>query len=191
MDQHQQPDFAAAARALEVVVDNVKLCSNIPAVDNGAAIGRMIDARMDALDARMNARMDAMMEFLEKKLGSFEQKLGSFEQKLGSIEQKLGSIEQKLDGMDCKFSTLDKNSRARAINSAVIRPSMELVPMYNIWTGDEITGCPATLRALDELPVSELSRLLRELGETVPRAERDERRLVKQAFGIINGQQLL
>ncbi|TWU77679.1 hypothetical protein ED733_008242 [Metarhizium rileyi] len=184
MDQHQQPDFAAAARALEVVVDNVKLCSNIPAVDNGAAIGRMIDARMDALDARMDAldarmdaRMNAMMEFLEQKLGSFEQKLGSFE--------------QKLDGMDCKFSTLDKNSRARAINSAVIRPSMELVPMYNIWTGDEITGCPATLRALDELPVSELSRLLRELGETVPRAEREKRRLVKQAFGIIHGQQLL
>uniref|UniRef100_A0A1Y1JZ60 Uncharacterized protein n=1 Tax=Photinus pyralis TaxID=7054 RepID=A0A1Y1JZ60_PHOPY len=147
MDQQalqQQPDFTAAARALEVVVDNVRLCSNIPAVDSGAAQGR---------------RMDAIME-------------------------QLVLLNQKLDALDVKVTTSDKNSRARAANAIVISPLMELTPMHNVRTGEEISDCPATLGQLEELSLQELARLLRELGEPVPRAERERRRLVKLAFGL-------
>lgn len=62
MDQqalHQQPDFTAAARALEVVVDTVRLCANIPAVDSGAAQGRRMDAIMEQL-VLLNQKLDAL-----------------------------------------------------------------------------------------------------------------------------------
>ncbi|KID80917.1 hypothetical protein MAJ_11448, partial [Metarhizium majus ARSEF 297] len=168
MDQQalqQQPDFTAAARALEVVVDNVRLCSNIPAVDSGAAQGR---------------RMDAIME----QLVLLNQKLDALDAKVDALDAKVDALDAKVDTLDAKVIASDKNSRARVANSIVISPLMELTPMHNVRTGEEISGCPATLGQLEEMSMQELARLLRELGEPVPRAERERKRLVKLAFGL-------
>ncbi|QLI67984.1 uncharacterized protein G6M90_00g051180 [Metarhizium brunneum] len=196
----QQPDFEAAARALEVVVDNVKLCSNIPAVDSGAALERKMDAlmeqmvlfnrKLDALDSKVTALggrftgLDGKFMGLDGKFTGLDGKVMALDGKVTGLDGKVTALDGKVTGLDGKVTALDKNSRARAANSIVISPLMELTPMHNVRTGEEISDCPSTLGQLEGLSMQELARLLRELGEPVPRAERERRRLVKLAFGL-------
>lgn len=97
----------------------------------------------------------------------------------------------------------NKNSMVRSENSVVVRPEMELVPLYSVMTGEVVSNCPGTLADLESLngmfsrwreicvlclqcfaTASAATALLRSLGESVPRGLDEKRRMLKLAFGV-------
>ncbi|KAG6034783.1 hypothetical protein E4U41_006364 [Claviceps citrina] len=140
MVQLQLPDLSAAAGALEVLADNVRRCSNIPAFEGGAAFQRAVDAttrrldimdgRFDALEAKLDAKFDGMME------------------QIALLSRNLGA---KIDRLDVKSTALDWNSKARSANSNILNPVLPVTPLRNPQTGREIPDGPETLTQLEEL----------------------------------------
>lgn len=58
----RQPDFAAAAGAFRLVADNLDLCPNVPALDDGDRIMRMLAELRDLVNDRfnvLNRKLDA------------------------------------------------------------------------------------------------------------------------------------
>ncbi|QUC17559.1 uncharacterized protein UV8b_01800 [Ustilaginoidea virens] len=78
---------------------------------------------------------------------SFRQEVRS---QFTAIDAKFEAMDAKFQAMDAKFQAMNRNLTSRQANQWAVSGGVSLLPMYNIFTGNEIANCPQTLAALEQ-----------------------------------------
>ncbi|RCI11365.1 hypothetical protein L249_7665 [Ophiocordyceps polyrhachis-furcata BCC 54312] len=186
------PNFPTAADGLRKAAEQLELCDHLPAVDNGVRMLQKMDAIMDrldqlgqkveALDQKVDA-LDRRVDALDRKVDALDRKVDALDRKL---DQKVDALDQKFNALDQKVTTLNRNALVRQRNSHVIRGDMNLVPPYSVLTGEVIEDFPRNIDELGRLPVREIEKLLRSLGETVAGSAAEKKRSLSWACGLLS-----
>ncbi|KAI9781777.1 MAG: hypothetical protein M1839_005770 [Geoglossum umbratile] len=153
-----QPNIPRMVQGATTFIEELALCTNLPAIDGGAAIL----ARLDQLSASVvDLRNEMRDEFT--------------------------NVRHEIATLRLQATIRDSNYYARLQNGRITTPDQTLTPLVNQTTGVAIPNFPITSFALSEASGTDLVPILVALGQpTAGRAEEKKKKRLRLFIGLVD-----